>query len=143
VRDRVVIVPAALLVAGIYAWPWLLLLWTQLFAPRDHAAIFDWLHEPLLLLWGLLFTLSLVIGFLAIALARPGKPFLVAMVLGALLGLALLHGTRYGFTQYSTRWTRWWDYGLFLMAPVGSMAGASLTVLMQRRLLSNQRLERP
>jgi hypothetical protein len=102
-------------------------------------SILDWLAEPFLLLWGLLFTLSLVIGFLAVTFIRPGKPLLIAMVLGALLGLALLHGTRYGFTQHSTAWTRLWSYGVYLIAPVGSVAGASLSAPLQRRLLSNNR----
>jgi hypothetical protein len=146
-RDRIVMVPAFLIVAGIYAWHWVWLLWAHLLAPGEYVSVFEWLDQGMLLMWVLLFALSLILGFLAVTLVRPTKPLTVGMVFGALLGLALVHGTHYGFTQYSTMWTYWWDYGLYLVAPIGSTAGAALSVPMQRwlrtRLLSNNRWSGP
>jgi hypothetical protein len=76
VGDRLVIVPAVLLVAGIYAWHWVWLLWAYLLGPRNYVSIFVWLDQPMLPLWGLLFALSLVVGFLATTLIRPDKPII-------------------------------------------------------------------
>jgi hypothetical protein len=48
--------------------------------------------------------------------------------LGVLLALLLLRALRFVSTPDSTIWVDFWNYGLFLMAPIGAMAGALLAV---------------
>jgi hypothetical protein len=127
-RDRYLMVPAALLVAANYSWDWLWRLWVQVLSPARRPIYFEWFDQGMLMLWGLLFALSLVMGFLAIALTRPTKPVATGVILGALLALLLLRALHFGSTPDSTIWVDFWNYGLFLMAPLGAFAGALLAV---------------
>jgi hypothetical protein len=127
-RDRYLLVPAALLVAANYGWDWLWRLWVQVLSPGARPIHFEWFDQSMLVLWGLLFALSLVMGFLVVALTRPTKPVATSFVLGVLLALLLLRALRFVSTPDSTIWVDFWNYGLFLMAPIGAMAGALLAV---------------
>jgi hypothetical protein len=127
-RDRYLVVPAALLVAANYSWDWLWRLWVEVLSPGRRPIHFEWFDQDKLMLWGLLFALSLIMGFLAVALTRPAKPVATGLVLGVLLALLLLRALRFGSPPDSTIWVHVWNYGLFLMAPLGAFAGTLLAV---------------
>jgi hypothetical protein len=135
VRSGQVIVTAGLIAAATVAWHWIWLWYGELVTGwGGYSSELEWLDQAMLLLWALLLALGTALGILVAVLTRSNQPLLIALISGVVLGLALLLPAENHFTEHATLSTYVWTYGLYLMAPVGSLLGASIAVLAKRVL---------
>ena len=124
-RARVILISAVLVALGTLAWLWALPVW--------HEATIGWSsYDPMLILWIVLLVLGAALGALNANFARPSQPILTSTKLGAVYGTGLLLWTPPPSLVASAITPYAWFYGLFLMAPLGSIRGALSAALVGR-----------
>ena len=134
-RDRLAIVVLALFAAALIVWHWVWVLWGSIVASwGDYSSAVEWLDPGMLLLWALLLALYMSLGASVVLMGRPARPLIVGTSTGALLGVVLVLQARNFFGPNAGPSVYIWHYGVYVLAPIGSLVGAFLALLLGRRL---------
>jgi hypothetical protein len=133
---RLVVALTAVLAVATPTWHGIWSVWSWLVVGREYSRPFEWLDPPTLLLWALNFVVCAGLGFLVVAFARPARPLAIGAAVGLLFELSHRLFTRDYLAADLL-------YGLYVVAPLGSLTGAAAGNRVTLRLLSNNRWSAP
>src|ERR1700693_6091030 len=131
--SRSVLCGIGLLALTVFAgWPLAFRTWGAIAANWGEYHLWASLFDPVqLLLWSFVAGLFVVFSFVFVILCTPAHPIKTSVILGTLGGASMfLLGKNYIVTPSVAIYI--WTWGVYLMAPMGALAGASLAPLLRR-----------